>query len=713
MKLIPLTISMATPFTGPGLRSPCAKSPTPASLSQTGRAPVVINLLRALALVMAVGSVSMVIFCVTMHTALNLDIADRTSTAPQTLSPFQSGHHDKYQPTLSTIDSSVDSAPRSLVHTNSWLEVPADSVSATSEHSGVMINDGGSVLDDSECDITCQNRNLFNALSRIATTKRRYSTRPWDSLSYPDIPSLDERSELGLSSEDHELRKRAAEFMKRSNIYPERKPFFTTEELKGEKTMGDEEDNKDKKEHSKEIGKKNKHEIRKIEIQDGSEEYESDLKGRSNVHPERKPFFNTQEPQDAKKGEKESVDKGNSKATHGLGARIAEFVKRSNIYPGREPLQHNPDRLENNKVKKHKKHKADNDNKHKIVKHNVKNILDNNNQADAPQARIELQSIGEVSGYYGQIQIGKPPQSFGVVFDTGSSDLWVPSSKCRAEGCLSHQRFSGRHSSSYGTFDPPQSFAIEYGTGEVSGVISEDIITLGGVSSKKPIRFAESLTSSALFGRAIFDGVFGLAYQEMSSSGEQPPFLAMMEQNAIKRGMFGFYMGRGRGELSLGGYDGSKIVDDDVHWSKVVKNGYWEIKMDKVKTGKFDFLKKPVHAIVDTGTTQVIMPLDLARNLHSKYLPGARHIQNGIYSLPCKGKDMPTLRVQIAGKIFEVPPSLYTLQEIAPGRCMSGFAGEEIDGTTWILGDVFLRSVYSIFDFDNDRIGFGTLVNPY
>ncbi|CAN0369430.1 unnamed protein product, partial [Ectocarpus sp. 13 AM-2016] len=73
--------------------------------------------------------------------------------------------------------------------------------------------------------------------------------------------------------------------------------------------------------------------------------------------------------------------------------------------------------------------------------------------------------------YYGQVEIGTPPQSFEVIFDTGSANLWVAGSKCGLS-CGLHSRYAASKSSTHA--EDGRDFEITYASGPVSGSLSAD-----------------------------------------------------------------------------------------------------------------------------------------------------------------------------------------------------------------------------------------------
>jgi saccharopepsin len=129
------------------------------------------------------------------------------------------------------------------------------------------------------------------------------------------------------------------------------------------------------------------------------------------------------------------------------------------------------------------------------------------------------------------VGLGTPPQEFKVVLDTGSSNLWVPSSKCTSIACFLHQKYDSSSSSSFkqnGT-----DFEIRYGSGSLSGFVSSDTLEFAGMNIKDQL-FAEATEEPGLafaFGR--FDGILGLGYDTISVNHITPPFYELANHKVI------------------------------------------------------------------------------------------------------------------------------------------------------------------------------------
>ncbi|EDL43408.1 aspartyl proteinase, putative [Plasmodium vivax] len=122
------------------------------------------------------------------------------------------------------------------------------------------------------------------------------------------------------------------------------------------------------------------------------------------------------------------------------------------------------------------------------------------------------------SQFIGDIQIGTPPQSFRVVFDTGSSNFALPSTKCVKGGCASHKKFNPDESRTYarqlkGNKESIYTY-IQYGTGRSILEHGYDDVNLKGLRIKHQsvgLAIEESLHP---FSDLPFDGIVGLGFSD-------------------------------------------------------------------------------------------------------------------------------------------------------------------------------------------------------
>ncbi|XP_038694076.1 aspartic proteinase-like [Tripterygium wilfordii] len=237
--------------------------------------------------------------------------------------------------------------------------------------------------------------------------------------------------------------------------------------------------------------------------------------------------------------------------------------------------------------------------------------------------------------YFGEIGIGTPAQKFTVIFDTGSSNLWVPSSKCYFSiACYLHSKYRSGESSSY--ISNGKSAEIHYGTGAISGFFSNDHVKVGDLVVKDQEFIEATREPGIVFLAAKFDGILGLGFQEISVGNAVPVWYNMVNQGLVKDPVFSFWLnrdvnGQEGGEIVFGGVD-EKHYKGDHTYVPVTHKGYWQFDMGDVlidgeTTG---FCAGGCSAIADSGTSLLAGPTTIITQIN--HAIGA----SGVVSQECK-----------------------------------------------------------------------------
>jgi hypothetical protein len=278
--------------------------------------------------------------------------------------------------------------------------------------------------------------------------------------------------------------------------------------------------------------------------------------------------------------------------------------------------------------------------------------------------------------------------------------------------------FLGSQSSS-SFVDTQKPFNVTYGTGSVEGdVVKDDIVVAGlqlpnhtfGVAKQETVDFSSNQTT--------FDGIMGLAQSSLSEQQTLTPVESLAKAGLIKEAITSFKISRladqkNDGEVTFGGLDASKFDQETlVTINNVNSDGFWEAPVDAVSVNNADLGLSGRTAILDTGTTLLLVPQQDAEAIHQG-IPGAVANNDGTFTIPCTTNA--SVAVTFGGQSFAIDPRDIASTPVDPnnltGDCISGIMAAQIGGPTeWLAGDVFLKNAYFSTNVGKNTIQLAKLI---
>ncbi|OQS02482.1 cathepsin, cysteine protease family C01A [Thraustotheca clavata] len=331
--------------------------------------------------------------------------------------------------------------------------------------------------------------------------------------------------------------------------------------------------------------------------------------------------------------------------------------------------------------------------------------------------RIPLVNYDQLQ-FYGSIYIGTPPQPFDIIFDTGSSDIWVPSVACTA--CAGTYRYNASASTTYQS--NYRQFQAYYGSGAVFGNVLWDVVSISPLLPLKTLLMGQVAKQDANIQQFESEGIIGLGFPPLASIS-RPSFIEVFQIEIFSLYISTLSMEKTTpSQLILHGID-HDLPGKNATWhyfplkSTHSADGFWAIQFagvgvnSRTKQQTNGLIQETSTAVLDSGTSLILLPQNEYNQLIQMICLAVDSdsgckldtLSKGFSCTSCSYQEFPPVT------FFLGPENIpFTLQGSDYVRCELNTCTPQIEKSAsqfCVLGDIFIRAYYTAFDVKNRRIG--------
>ncbi|KAI1127091.1 eukaryotic aspartyl protease [Nemania abortiva] len=337
-----------------------------------------------------------------------------------------------------------------------------------------------------------------------------------------------------------------------------------------------------------------------------------------------------------------------------------------------------------------------------------------NETSASPQGEVAATPQMFDSEYLCPVQIGTPPQTLQLDFDTGSSDLWVFSTETPANQ-IGGQTVYNIQQSSTAQLLSGASWDISYGDGSSSGGnVYLDTVSIGGITVEQQAVESATNVSLAFTQRPDTDGLVGLAFSTLNTvrPTQQPTFF----DNAMRDLAAPLFTANLRasepGNYNFGFIDNTEFTGEITYIPVNTSSGFWQFSSEGFKVGgSAATVAAPHQAIADTGTTLLLVPDEIAAAYYAQVSGAENAAQTaGGYIFPCSAT-LPSYTAVIGPYQATIPGEFINFAPVDGNTfadattCFGGIQAVPSGFPFAIYGDVFLKSQFVVFHGGDTQLG--------